>query len=113
VRVGTISYCGVSKTPYVNLLTLSEGRGGHSRSECPMNPRGTAGCDARLLKGQAFVCLGHDLIDHRFHVLGAFPHHKLPVRTGPFVHDSLDVLNLGLVAQLLYFRRNKLEHLVE
>jgi len=28
-----------------------------------------------ILQIQTFVCLGHDLIHHGFHVLSAFPHH--------------------------------------
>jgi hypothetical protein len=48
-----------------------------------------------VLLRQTFVCLGHNLIDHRFHVLGAFPDHKLAAGAGPFTHDPLDVRHLS------------------
>ncbi|OLD47940.1 MAG: hypothetical protein AUI83_13830 [Armatimonadetes bacterium 13_1_40CM_3_65_7] len=54
-----------------------------------------------------------DLIDHRFHILRTFPHHKLPIRAGAFAHDPLDMRHFRLSAQLFHFRANELEHLMK
>src|SRR5437660_12882501 len=67
----------------------------------------------RLDRLQALICFGNDLIDHGFHVLGAFPHHELSIGAGAFAYDALDAPNLALVAEFLDFSGNKLEHLMQ
>ena len=71
-------------------MKLAPGEG--SRSPLPFS--------AALLARESFVSFGHDLIHHGFHVLRAFPHHQLPVRTRALAHDPLDVRDLGLVAEI-------------
>ena len=59
------------------------------------------------------VGFGHDLIDHRFNIVGALPHRQLLIRARAFTETFLDVRELGLTAQFLYFWRNEFEHLVK
>jgi len=66
-----------------------------------------------VLPRQAFVCLANDLIHNSLRVLCAFPHHQLPVCACPFAHNSLDVRDLALIAELLRFFGDKSEHLFE
>jgi hypothetical protein len=53
------------------------------------------------------------MIDNSFDVMRAFPHSKLSIRACAFAHDSLDVSQLGVIAQLIHFRRDEREHFVQ
>src|SRR5262249_16979214 len=56
---------------------------------------------------------GHDLINHRFHVVGAPKRGELSIRAGAFAHDALDMRHLALTAKLANLGRNKLEQFIE
>ena len=66
----------------------------------------------KFVHSKAFVCFGHDLVNHGFRVLSAFPHHQLPIRTGALAQNSFDVRHLALAAELFHFRRDEFEDLV-
>ncbi len=76
MRVRTI-LAGAFRKPLTLVLSPSS-RGEATRAQA--NIDGLQRCcrvvtPRLILQIQTFVCLGHDLIHHGFHVLSAFPHH--------------------------------------
>ena len=52
------------------------------------------------------------MINDRFQIVRSLKDGELPVRAGPFAHDSLDVRHFFSAAELVDFGRNKFEQLV-
>src|SRR5213082_1918830 len=52
---------------------------------------------------QSFVGFLYNMIHDGFEVLSPIPNGKLPVCTGAFAHNLLDVCNLFLAAQFVHF----------
>src|SRR5207249_11031843 len=68
--------------------------------------------ESHWLQIEALTCFGHNLVDHGFGVLSAFPHPQLSVRARPFAQDRFEVRHFALAAELFHFRRDEFEDLV-
>ena len=66
----------------------------------------------QLYHAQTFVGFRHDVINHRFHIVRAFPNCDLAVRAGALMQNSLDVVHLAPTSELGYFVGHKLDELV-